>query len=181
MCLLSVRQMGGIHTSVRQMPTMPTNQILQQGVPEECLGIPSTLVCSSKLVSRTHFSFLNTTSSLGALFIYAAYCMALGSYFIPYLMKRHERIPQHTQTAWFSGRNLYRSWLGVKVLNRHERKETPIRLSFYTILLGTYCYWFGSRVTSRTHSLSAMQLLESFYHFCLLQRGVSPCLVLSLF
>jgi len=45
--LLWVRQVGGIHSSVCQMPPLPADKILQQGLSEERLGLPSPLVhCS---------------------------------------------------------------------------------------------------------------------------------------
>ena len=45
MCILQVREMGRVHETIREMPAMQTDQILQQGMSEKRLGVPSTLVC----------------------------------------------------------------------------------------------------------------------------------------
>jgi len=51
MCILSMREMGGVHKTICQVPKMQENEILQQGVPEECLGFPPPLVCCCNSVT----------------------------------------------------------------------------------------------------------------------------------
>jgi hypothetical protein len=38
-------KMGGIYQTIREMPKVSANEILQQRVSEERLGLPSPLVC----------------------------------------------------------------------------------------------------------------------------------------
>ena len=46
MCILSVWEVGGVHKTICKVPTLQEDEVLQQGMPEECLGLPQTLVCS---------------------------------------------------------------------------------------------------------------------------------------
>lgn len=50
MCVLPVRKVGRITETVRQMSAMQEDEILQQGLPKERLGIPPTLVCSGESI-----------------------------------------------------------------------------------------------------------------------------------
>lgn len=49
MCILPMWEVGGVHKTIRQMPQMQEDEILQQGMSEECLGLPQALVrcCNS--------------------------------------------------------------------------------------------------------------------------------------
>ena len=48
--------MGGVYQAIRQMPSLQEDEVLQQGMPEERMGVPQTLVCSSNTIdlSRHH-------------------------------------------------------------------------------------------------------------------------------
>jgi len=47
MCVLPMWKVGRVHSTIRKVPKVSKNKILQQGVPEECMGLPSSLVCGS--------------------------------------------------------------------------------------------------------------------------------------
>jgi len=51
MCILSMWKVGGVHSTIRQVSTLQKNEVLQQRVPEECVGIPQTLVCCSNTIA----------------------------------------------------------------------------------------------------------------------------------
>lgn len=53
MRILRVRKMGGIYTSICKVPAVQTDQVLQQGMSEECLGLPPTLVCGRSAMIPT--------------------------------------------------------------------------------------------------------------------------------
>jgi hypothetical protein len=46
-----MREMGGVHATIRQVQTMPENEILQQRMPKECMGIPQALVRCSHTIA----------------------------------------------------------------------------------------------------------------------------------
>jgi len=52
MCLLGMWKMGGVHETIREMSTLSPNQILQQRVPEERLGVSQALVSHTALIDR---------------------------------------------------------------------------------------------------------------------------------
>lgn len=51
MCILPMWQMGRVHQTICQMSQMQKNEILQQGMPKECLGLSQTLVCGCNSIA----------------------------------------------------------------------------------------------------------------------------------
>lgn len=51
MCILSMWKMGRVYQTIRKMPTMSTDEVLQQRVPKERLGLSSPLVCCCHTVA----------------------------------------------------------------------------------------------------------------------------------
>jgi hypothetical protein len=47
-----MREVGGVHEAICKVSAVQEDEILQQGMPEECVGIPPTLVCSCDAVER---------------------------------------------------------------------------------------------------------------------------------
>jgi len=56
MRLLQVWQMGGMDTPICEMSQVPTHQVLQQRMPEKCLGLPPSLVPSCKRLMGSEMS-----------------------------------------------------------------------------------------------------------------------------
>jgi hypothetical protein len=116
MCVLPMRALGRVHTAVRQVPSLPADQILQQRMPEERMGFPPPLVRRCVVVHVGSPCFLISSLTLSIIIVSwvvhprilhgAGHCFFFFSIVIfskvQYLMSdTTTRIPQllHTTTA----------------------------------------------------------------------------------
>lgn len=52
MRILPMWEMGRVHKTICEVQKVSEDKVLQQGVPEECVGIPPSLVCSCDAMRR---------------------------------------------------------------------------------------------------------------------------------
>jgi hypothetical protein len=94
--------MGGMHQTVCQMPTMPTNKILQQGMSKERLGFPQALVCSGPAMSVILFPASQHITTSNNFYLHGILHSANGNLLISTLYEPQRR-PNNTPI---------RDWIG---------------------------------------------------------------------
>ena len=77
--VLQVRKMGRVSATVCQMPSLPSHQILQQGLPEGGMGVPSTLVPQLAITRHSCTSLSEIPKSLLASYFIASVCTSSSS------------------------------------------------------------------------------------------------------